>query len=159
MVAVFFAVLLVSYLIKRSRWGLALQSIGESEEAAAHTGVNVNRIKAVFFGVSAFFMGLTGATISMRLSYIDPTTAFNIQYSFLPVLMAIFGGMGHLYAPVMGATLFSLLDEVLTTKSPYYYMLIFGLTMIVVIRFMPHGLEAIIERWRKSGKGGPEKVA
>jgi branched-chain amino acid transport system permease protein len=89
----------------------------------------------------------------MRLSYIDPTTAFNIQYSFLPVLMAIFGGMGHLYAPVMGATLFSLLDEVLTTKSPYYYMLIFGLTMIVVIRFMPHGLEAMIERWRKPGKG------
>ena len=152
MVAVFLAVLLSSYLIKRSRWGLALQSIGESEEAASHTGVNVNRVKAVFFGVSAFFMGLTGATISMRLSYIDPTTAFNMQYSFLPVLMAIFGGTGHLYAPVVGATLFSLLDEVLTTKSPYYYMLIFGLTMIVVIRFMPHGLEAMIERWRKPGK-------
>ena len=90
-------------LIKRSRFGLALRSIGESEEAAAHTGVNVNRVKAVTFGVSAFFMGLTGATMCMRWSYIDPTTAFSIQYSFMPVLMAIFGGMGHLYAPVLGA--------------------------------------------------------
>ena len=152
MVAVFLSVLLVFYLIKRSRYGLALQSIGESEEAAAHTGVNVNRVKAVTFGVSAFFMGLTGATMCMRWSYIDPTTAFSIQYSFMPVLMAIFGGMGHLYAPVVGAAVFSLLDELLTTKFPYYYMLIFGLTMIVVILFMPYGIEGVIEKWRKTRK-------
>jgi len=152
MVAVFLSVLLVFYLIKRSRYGLALQSIGESEEAAAHTGVNVNRVKAVTFGVSAFFMGLTGATMCMRWSYIDPTTAFSIQYSFMPVLMAIFGGMGHLYAPVVGAAVFSLLDELLTTKFPYYYMLIFGLTMIVVILFMPYGIEGVIEKWRKARK-------
>ena len=159
MVAIFFAVLLASYFIGRSRYGLALRSIGESEEAAAHTGVNVNRVKAVTFGVSAFFMGLTGATMCMRWSYIDPTTAFSIQYSFMPVLMAIFGGMGHLYAPVLGATIFSLLEELLTTKFPYYYMLIFGLTMIIVIVFMPYGLEGVIEKWRKRGKGGPEGVA
>ncbi|MGD0487718.1 MAG: branched-chain amino acid ABC transporter permease [Syntrophorhabdales bacterium] len=159
MVVIFFAVLLGSYLITRSRFGLALRSIGESEEAAAHTGVNVNRVKAVTFGVSAFFMGLTGATMCMRWSYIDPTTAFSIQYSFMPVLMAIFGGMGHLYAPVLGATIFSLLEELLTTKFPYYYMLIFGLTMLIVIVFMPYGLEGVIEKWRKRGKGGPEDVA
>jgi branched-chain amino acid transport system permease protein len=152
MVAVFLSVILVFYLIKRSRYGLALQSIGESEEAAAHTGVNVNMVKAVTFGVSAFFMGLTGATMCMRWSYIDPTTAFSIQYSFMPVLMAIFGGMGHLYAPVVGAAVFSLLDELLTTKFPYYYMLIFGLTMIVVILFMPYGIEGVIEKWRKTRK-------
>jgi len=57
--------------------------------------------------------------------------------------------MGHLYAPVTGATLFSLLEELLTTKFPYYYMLIFGLIMLAVIRFMPHGLEGGIEKWRK----------
>ncbi len=151
MVAIFLAVLLGSYLMGRSRFGLALQSIGESEEAAAHSGVNVNRVKAVTFGVSAFFMGLTGATMCWRWSYIDPTTAFNIQYSFMPVLMAIFGGMGHPYGPVIGAAVFSLLEEVLTTKFPYYYMLTFGLIMIIVIIFLPHGLEGAIERWRKAG--------
>jgi branched-chain amino acid transport system permease protein len=150
MVGIFVSVLLVSYLIKRSRFGLALESIGESEEAAAHSGVNVTRVKAVTFAVSAFFMGAAGATMSMRWTYIDPTTAFNIQFSFMPVLMAIFGGMGHLYAPIVGATVFSLLEELLTTKFPYYYMLIFGLIMLAVIRFMPHGLEGGIEKWRKS---------
>jgi branched-chain amino acid transport system permease protein len=149
MVAAFLTVLFASYLIKGSRFGLALRSIGESEEAAAHSGVNVNRVKIVTFAVSAFFMGVTGATMSMRWTYIDPTSAFSVQYSFMPVLMAIFGGMGHLYAPVAGAAIFSLLEEILTTKFPYYYMLIFGLTMLVVILFMPYGLEGIIEKWRK----------
>jgi branched-chain amino acid transport system permease protein len=68
--------------------------------------------------------------------------------------MAIFGGMGYIYAPVTGAAIFSLLEEVLTTKFPYYYMLLFGLTMLVVILFMPHGLEGMIEKWRKKIKGG-----
>ena len=149
MVATFLAAVVASYLIRRSKLGLALRSIGESEEAAAHSGVNVNRVKVVMFAVSAFFMGATGATMSMRWTYIDPTLAFSIQYSFMPVLMAIFGGMGHLYAPITGAAIFSLLEEFLTTKFPYYYMLLFGLTMLVVILFMPHGVEGMIEKWRK----------
>jgi branched-chain amino acid transport system permease protein len=148
MVVIFLVVVFTSYLIRRSKFGLALRSIGETEEAAAHSGVNVNRVKVAIFAVSAFFMGATGATMSMRWTYIDPTEAFNIQYSFMPVLMAIFGGMGHLYAPITGATIFSLLEEILTTKFPYYYMLLFGLTMLVVIRFMPNGLEGMIEKWR-----------
>jgi branched-chain amino acid transport system permease protein len=154
MVATFLAVLFASHLIRRSKFGLALRSIGESEEAAAHSGVNVNRVKVVMFAVSAFFMGATGATMSMRWTYIDPTLAFSIQYSFMPVLMAIFGGMGYLYAPITGAAIFSLLEEFLTTKFPYYYMLLFGLTMLVVILFMPHGLEGVIEKWRKKIKMG-----
>jgi len=154
MVATFLAVLFASHLIRGSKFGLALRSIGESEEAAAHSGVNVNRVKVVMFAVSAFFMGATGATMSMRWTYIDPTLAFSIQYSFMPVLMAIFGGMGHLYAPITGAAIFSLLEEFLTTKFPYYYMLLFGLTMLVVILFMPHGVEGVIERWRRKIKTG-----
>jgi branched-chain amino acid transport system permease protein len=154
MVATFLAVLFSSHVIKRSRFGLALRSIGESEEAAAHSGVNVNRVKVVIFAVSAFFMGATGATMSMRWTYIDPTSAFSIQFSFMPVLMAIFGGMGHLYAPIAGAAIFSVLEEILTTKFPYYYMLLFGLTMLVVILFMPYGLEGMIEKWRKKIKAG-----
>ena len=152
MVATFLAVVFASHLIRRSKFGLALRGIGESEEAAAHSGVNVNRVKVMMFATSAFFMGATGATMSMRWTYIDPTLAFNIQYSFMPVLMAIFGGMGHLYAPIAGATIVSLLEEILTTKFPYYYMLLFGLTMLVVILFMPNGLEGMIEKWRKKIK-------
>jgi branched-chain amino acid transport system permease protein len=154
MLIIFLAVLLGFYLIKNSRFGLALEGIGESEEAAEHSGVNVTRVKATIFAVSAFFMGLTGAAMSMRWSYVDATMAFDVSRSFMPVLMAIFGGMGHLYAPIAGAAIFSILEEILTTKFPYFYMLIFGLTMLVVIRFMPYGLEGVIERWRKREETG-----
>jgi branched-chain amino acid transport system permease protein len=159
MVAIFVAVLVVSYSIKHSRLGLALQAIGESEEAAAHSGVNVTQVKTVAFAISAFFMGASGATMSLRWTYIDPTTAFNIQFSFMPVLMAIFGGTGHLYAPIAGATVFSLLEEVLTTKFPYYYMLLFGVIMLGVIRFMPHGLEGAIEKWRSRAREESSEAA
>jgi branched-chain amino acid transport system permease protein len=152
MVIIFLAVLLASYLIKRSKYGLALQGIGESEDAAAHTGINVTRVKTVTFAVSAFFMGLTGAAMSLRWSYVDPTMAFDISRSFMPVLMAIFGGMGHLYAPIAGASIFSILEELFTTRFPYYYMLLFGLTMLLVIRFMPLGIEGVIERLRRRNK-------
>jgi branched-chain amino acid transport system permease protein len=154
MVCIFIAVVFASYLIKRSRFGLALQGIGESEDAAAHTGINVTRVKSVTFAVSAFFMGLTGAAMSLRWSYVDPTMAFDISRSFMPVLMAIFGGMGHLYAPIAGASIFSILEEIFTTKFPYYYMLLFGLTMLLVIRFMPLGIEGIIEGLLKRKNSG-----
>jgi branched-chain amino acid transport system permease protein len=154
MVIIFLLVLLTSYMIRRSKFGLALQSIGECEEAAAHTGVNVTRVKVITFAVSAFFIGVVGATMTMRWQYIDPPTAFDIRLSFMTVLMAIFGGMGHLYGPIVGASIFSFLDEILATKFPYYYMLLFGVMMLIVILFMPHGMEGVIQKWRRSTKKG-----
>ncbi len=84
-----------AFLIRRSRYGLALQSIGEYEEAAAHSGINVVRTKVITFAVSAVFMGMAGAIIATRRTYIDPGIAFNLNHSFLPVLMAMFGGMAQ----------------------------------------------------------------
>ena len=153
---VFCLVLLISYLIKHSKYGLALQSIGESEEAAAHSGINVTLVKVTTFAISAFFMGAVGAVMTMRWTYVDPPTAFDIRLSFMPLLMAIFGGMGNLFSPVIGSSIFAYLEEILTTKFPYYYMLLFGGAMLLVIAFMPHGLDGVIERWRK--KTGTKSV-
>ena len=68
--------------------------------------------------------------------------------------MAIFGGMGQLYGPVMGAAFFAYLEEMLLTKFPYYYMLIFGIIMVVVILYLPNGLVGLIQKWRKRSAGG-----
>ncbi|HXV42179.1 MAG TPA: branched-chain amino acid ABC transporter permease, partial [Anaerolineae bacterium] len=86
--------LLTAYFIRGSKFGLALQSIGENEEAAAHIGINVTQMKVSAFAISALFMGATGAIMATRWTYIDPYIAFNPLFSFTPVLMAIFGGMG-----------------------------------------------------------------
>lgn len=151
MLAILVALLLTTYLIRRSRYGLALQSIGENEEAAAHSGINVTMLKVITFAISASFMGAAGAIIATRWTYVDPYIAFKSLYSFMPVLMAIFGGMGQFYGPFLGATVFAYLEEVLITKFPYYYMLLFGAILLIAILYLPDGLVGLVQRLRRGG--------
>lgn len=153
MLIILVILLLTAYFIKRSKFGLALRSIGEYEDAAAHIGVNVNALKTITFAISAAFMGATGAIMATRWTYVDPYIAFKPLFSFMPVLMAIFGGMGQLYGPVLGATIFAYLEEVLITKFPYYYMLTIGLVLLIVIFYLPDGLIGLIQKWREKGLG------
>ena len=150
MLIIFVILMLTAYLIRHSKYGLALQSIGQEEDAAAHTGVNVTMVKVMTFAISAFFMGAAGAIMATRWTYIDPRIAFNPLISFLPVLMAIFGGMGQLCGPIIGAAIFTYLEEFLITRFPYHYMLIFGIIMVVAILYMPDGLVGLIQKlWKR----------
>jgi branched-chain amino acid transport system permease protein len=153
MLIILVVLLITAYLIRRSKYGLALWSIGEFEDAAAHSGVNVNALKTITFAISASFMGATGAIMATRWTYVDPYIAFKTLYSFMVVLMAAFGGMGQLYGPVVGAAIFAYLEEVLITKFPYYYMLAFGLILLIVILFIPDGLVGVIENLQEKRKG------
>jgi branched-chain amino acid transport system permease protein len=65
--------------------------------------------------------------------------------------MAIFGGMGQLYGPILGAAFFTYLEEILITRFAYYYMLIFGLVLAITILYLPNGLAGLIQKWRKGG--------
>ncbi len=62
--------------------------------------------------------------------------------------MAIFGGMGQIYGPVIGAAFFTYLQEILITKFAYYYMLLFGIILIIAILYMPNGVVGLILKWR-----------
>jgi branched-chain amino acid transport system permease protein len=158
MLAMAIVTLIATYLIMRSRYGLALWGIGKGEEAAEHMGINTTMVKVLTFATSAFFMGATGAIVATRWHYIDPTIAFNLNYSFLPLLMAIVGGVGQLYGPVIGAFGFAYLRHVLLSIAPYYFMLIFGAIMVVVVLFLPGGLASLIERWRPRLEGAITKL-
>ncbi|MEW6663834.1 MAG: branched-chain amino acid ABC transporter permease [Thermodesulfobacteriota bacterium] len=154
MLTILAVLLLTAYLIRESKYGLALRSIGEDDEAAAHAGVNITALKTVMFGVSALFMGATGAIMATKWTYIDPYIAFNPLFSFMPVLMAIFGGMGTFYGPILGAAVFAFLEELLLTEFPYYYMLIFGTILVVAILYLPGGLVGLAQKWRKGDRAG-----
>src|SRR4030043_1041576 len=130
--------MIVAYLLKRSKYGTALQSIGANEEAAAHVGINVTMVKVLTYAISAIFMGATGVIMATKLTYVDPGVAFNPMMSFSPVLMAIFGGFGSIYGPVIGAGIFSYIEEILKTGNwSKYYMLIFGTILVATILFLP----------------------
>lgn len=150
MLIIIVILLLTAYLIKRSKYGLALQCIGQDEDAGAHTGINVTMVKVITFAVSAFFMGSTGAIMATKWTYVDPYIAFNPLFSFIPVLMAVFGGMGPLYGPVIGAIIFTYLEELLITRLPELYMLIFGIMLVVAILYLPNGLVGLIKKlWKR----------
>jgi len=153
MLGIFVLVLLTGYLVKRSRFGLALYGIGQEEDAAAHTGVNVTMVKIITFAISASFMGAAGTVMATKWTYIDPFIAFNPNYSFMPVVMAMFGGMGQLYGPVIGAAILTYLEEFLVTKFAEIYMLIFGAILVVAILYMPNCLVGLIQKlWKQISK-------
>ena len=114
-------------------------------------GISVPRFKTMAFAISACFMGAAGSIMATRWTYIDPGIAFNPLFSFMPVLMAIFGGMGRIYGPLIGAAVFAYLEEILITRFPYHYMLMFGAIMVLVIVFLPTGLVGLMQKWRKGG--------
>jgi branched-chain amino acid transport system permease protein len=156
MLIVFALALGTAAYVRRSRYGLALQSIGEYEEAAAHSGINVVRTKVIIFAVSAIFMGMAGAVMATRRTYIDPGIAFSMETSFLPVLMAMFGGMGNLAGPIIGAVGFTALKDWLITVFPDLFLLIFGVVLIIAILFMPNGILGLLQqswRWVKGRTG------
>lgn len=154
MLAILILTLLTAYLIRRSRFGLALQGIGEQEEAANHIGINVTLLKVSTFAISAFFIGAAGTIMATRWTYVDPYIAFDLNRSFTPVLMAIFGGMGQPWGPVLGATIFAYLEELFITEFPYYYMLIFGIILTISVLYLPNGLVGLIQKMRARATGG-----
>lgn len=150
MLSIFVLLMITAAVIKRSRFGLALACIGQEEEAAEHCGVNVVRVKVMVFAISSFFMGAAGAVMATKWTYIDSGIAFYMLYSFMPVLMALFGGMGQLYGPVIGSAIFTYLEELLITRFPEIYMLIFGAILVIAILYLPDGLVGLIQKlWKR----------
>jgi len=144
MVIIYSLTLIFIFLLQNSSYGMALQGIGENEDAAEHIGIAVTRLKVIVFAISGIFTGMAGAVMATRWRYIDPNVAFNPLLSFLPVLMAIFGGTWLLGGPVLGAVIFTLLQQYLITEYPYLYMLLMGLILVLVILFMPGGLLTLV---------------
>ena len=151
LLGIFVLTVVAAFLIKRSKYGLALQSIGENEEAAAHMGVNVTLVKVLTYAISAIFMGAAGAVMATKLTYVDPGVAFNPLMSFSPVLMAIFGGFGSIYGPVIGSVIFTYIEEILKTGVwNKYYQIIFGAILVATILFLPSGLVGLVQNvWRR----------
>ena len=149
----------LSHMIKRSQWGLGLRAILADEVAAEVTGVGTVAHKMLMFALSAVFIGLAGAMIAWYWSYIDPYMAFDLAVSFDMLVMAIFGGVGTVMGPVLGAVVMSVVKEGLSTSIPQFHTIIFGVLVLVLIIWCPGGLIQIVEALRRRLRGGPKSTA
>ena len=149
-------VLALRALINRSRLGLALRVIGEDETVATHVGINTTTAKVLLFTVSAVFITVTGAIMAPRWTYIDPSIAFAPAISFQTLIMALLGGAGALFGPILGAVPLVLLFEYLGANFPNHFSILLGLVFIVIVYFIPQGLSGVLTRL--FGKTSAKKV-
>jgi branched-chain amino acid transport system permease protein len=136
-------VFVLCWLIRRSRLGLALRVIGEDETVARHSGIDTTRAKLLVFTLSAMFATLTGAVVAPRWTYIDPNIAFNEMISFLVVIMALLGGAGRLFGPLLGVIPVVLLNELLSAHFPKYFAILLGIIFILVVYVIPNGVAGL----------------
>jgi branched-chain amino acid transport system permease protein len=153
------ATLFLAILLLRSKFGLALRMIGECEEAAAHNGVNTTLYKTLGFAISAFLMGLDGSSYSISFDSLYLTTVFSVDYSFLPPVMVLLGGVGTVYGSLIGPPILILLEEYLRqTFVGGYYQITYGIILVLIVLFAPNGIMGVIGKL-KSAKLFKEKFA
>jgi branched-chain amino acid transport system permease protein len=135
-----FVTTIICYKISSSKFGLRLIAIREDEQAAETLGIHTTRDKIIAFVLSGFLVGLAGAIHFTYQNYIDPPFAFSIHLTLTPIVMTLFGGVGTVFGPVIGATLFTFIHEILWAELTLLYMAIFGAILMMLILFFPQGL-------------------
>jgi branched-chain amino acid transport system permease protein len=141
-------IVLVGFLIARSRLGWALKAIGEDETVARHSGIDTTVSKVAVFVVSATFMTLVGAIMAPRWTYIDPSIAFNPIISFQVLIMALLGGAARLYGPILGVVPLAILFEILQARFPNHFSILLGLAFLGIVYFVPNGIVGLVDQGR-----------
>lgn len=134
-------VIVVSYMVKRSKFGLGLLAIREDEDAAEVMGVNAPTAKTWSFVLSAIFPGLIGVLFFFKNGNIEPGDAFRLQLSIELIVMVMLGGFGTVIGPVLGAGVYQQLRKSLLT-SPIFknvQLAVAGLLLLLIILFIPGG--------------------
>jgi branched-chain amino acid transport system permease protein len=134
------------YRLLRSRHGLALSAIGDSEAAAESTGVDVFRTKLFIYVVTAIVTGMVGALIFFQKARISPDAGFSlIDWTAYVIFIVVIGGIGTMEGPIIGVAIFYLLQYYLATLGSWYLMLLGGLAIVLML-FAPSGVWGVIAR-------------
>lgn len=134
------AVTLVSHLLLRSKLGLGLTSIRDSEDAARSLGVNVFSVKKIVYLYVAVMTGLCGAIIFLQKLRVSPKAAFDIgDWTASVIFIVVIGGLGHIEGAIVGAVIFFILRTLFADYGTWYLMLL-GAIAIATMLFAPQGL-------------------
>lgn len=158
---VFFCILiliivLITIFINRkiaySPFGRVVQSIRDDELAAEALGKDTRRVKIMIFMIGAFFAGIAGSLYAHYMTFIDPSS-FTVMESILIALMVIFGGLGTIEGPILGAAALILFPEMLRfigipgETAASLRQMIYGLLLVILIMNRPQGLVGKYKLW------------
>ncbi len=142
MVAAALLAIATGYLVLRSRFGYGLIAIRENEEAAAVLGVNTTAYKVAAFALAAALTGLAGGVYAVWNSFINQEIGFSLDFNIQIILMAVIGGAGTLFGPVIGAIALELLIQGLAGQGTIavYAQIGLGLLLAITVVFVPRGV-------------------
>jgi branched-chain amino acid transport system permease protein len=136
--------------IERSQLGLGFAAIRDDELAAEAAGVPTLRLKLIATTMSGALMGMAGAPLPYYVTYLDPTSSFNLAYAVNSVAMPVIGGMTSWIGPVLGAIILGTIQQLATvTISSALNLLIVGLLLIGFVIVAPNGIVGLVRARRR----------
>jgi branched-chain amino acid transport system permease protein len=153
----------VMYLLIKSKTGLAFRAIHENELEANMIGINIAKYKLIAFVLSTFFAGLAGGLYAQSIRYIQ-VSVFDPYYSFLPLMMAVIGGLRTIEGPIIGSVIIVTINSYLhridnvlhglmgplfpyvSNVGPPLRMLSLGLFLVIVVIFLPKGVSSLLPK-------------
>lgn len=143
-------VCIIAVLLLRSRFGLFCNAVRSDQDAAEASGVRTTRVKIYALVLSAGLSAIAGGLYASVALVVTPADVFGLQMSVKPVLFTIFGGIGTLAGPVLGAAILVPLSEVLTatfgSTLPSLSGLVYGAILLLVITLFPGGLVPVLAK-------------
>jgi branched-chain amino acid transport system permease protein len=142
--ALVIAILTAIVLLLRSRYGLALKAIRDSEIAARCSGIDVTRTKLLVYIVTACGTAMVGALIFLQKLRISPDAAFSVNdWTAFVIFITVIGGIGRIEGPIVGTIIFFVLRQTLADLGTLYLMML-GLVAIVMMLAAPKGIWGLI---------------
>jgi branched-chain amino acid transport system permease protein len=146
------AVALARY-IEISWIGRGLRALRDNEDAAESAGVPTLKLKLLAATASGALMGIAGAPFPLYMSFIEPTSAFSLNYAVSALAMPIIGGTGSWAGPVIGAVLLGSVQQIVTvTLSSELNVLVLGALLVAFVVAAPDGILGLVRRL--AGKAG-----
>jgi branched-chain amino acid transport system permease protein len=147
MVGLAVVAVLAARMIERSWIGRGLSALRDNEEAAECMGVPTLRLKLFATTVSGFFLGVAGAPFPYYVTYVEPSSAFNLDYAVNALAMPMIGGTTTWIGPVLGAVLLGTAQQVATvTISSELNLLIVGVVLVLFVVLAPEGITGLARR-------------
>lgn len=143
--------LLVTRTLLKHKLGYGLIAIREDEDAAAATGVNTTLFKSLAFGLNGLFSGLAGALYAYQQGFIKPEPVFAVTRTVKMIVMAVFGGIGSLLGPTIGAVSIEVIEHLLSEQFLLIHAIFFGAVIILAILFLPKGVYDVLGGRKRVG--------
>jgi branched-chain amino acid transport system permease protein len=130
----------VSEVFRHSRIHFALTSIRNDEIVAKSSGIDVFKFLVFLFAVTSAIQGITGGAYAHIYGFVSPEGSFSVDFTLLPIAMALLGGMHSTWGPVVGAVVLGVVSEFLKLQIPYGHLMVYGIIIVVAILFFPQGI-------------------